>query len=291
MASISPMLPFRFIATVNRGSSGAAAHSAHERPRPRRRIGDWHAVAVQRMIVDVPRPLGVVVTSEHASNHVPAAVAPRLRIGRAHLLSHRGFDRGAAEMARALASAIGAPLVLGRVSRLVVDLNRSPGNRNLWSSQARALPEEIRDALLRRHHTPHWEQVHALVQRERTAGRRVLHVGVHSFTPVLRGNVRTMDVAFLYDPGRAFEVAIVEAWREALRRRAPDLVVRRNAPYRGIDDGLTRALRRRFPDRDYAGIELELNQGRLRSGRFPVAFVQAIVSSLRDALHNEGERG
>lgn len=239
----------------------------------------------------MPRPLGVVVTSEHASNHVPAAVGPLLRLGRSRLQSHRGFDRGAAAMARALASAIDAPLVLGRVSRLVVDLNRSPDNRNLWSPQARALPDEIRDALLRRHHRPHWDRVQALVRREHTAGHRVLHVGVHSFTPVLRGSVRTMDVAFLYDPTRAFEVAIVDAWRQALLRRAPDLVVRRNAPYRGIDDGLTRALRRRFPDRDYAGIELELNQGRLRGGRFPVALVQAIVSSLRDALQNEDERG
>jgi predicted N-formylglutamate amidohydrolase len=122
------------------------------------------------------------------------------------------------------------------------------------------------------------------VQHERARGHRVLHVGVHSFTPVLRGHVRPMDVAFLYDPARALEAAIVQAWKAALRRHAPELVVRRNAPYRGVDDGLTRALRGRFPARDYAGIELEVNQRCLRNGRFPAALVRAIVASLQEVL-------
>jgi hypothetical protein len=41
--------------------------------------------------------------------------------------------------------------------------------------------------------------------------------------------------------------------------------VRRNYPYRGWSDGLTTALRRRFAERAYVGIELEVNQ------RFPRA--------------------
>lgn len=235
------------------------------------------------------RPLRAVITCEHASDRVPAALRPVLRIPPERLHSHQGFDEGAAALARSLAAAFGAPLVLGRVSRLVVDLNRSPDNRRLWSEEARRLPAELRAELLRRHHRPHWDAVRQAVEHERKAGHRVLHVGVHSFTPVLRDRVRPMDVALLYDPHRAFEVAIVQAWRAALRRIAPTLVVRRNAPYRGVDDGLTRALRRSFPDRDYAGIELELNQRALRQGRFPAALVRAIVGSLREVLH--GGRG
>jgi predicted N-formylglutamate amidohydrolase len=130
--------------------------------------------------------------------------------------------------------------------------------------------------------------VQALVERERDAGRRVLHIGVHSFTPARRGVVRPMDVGLLYDPSRRFEVAIARAWRAALRRVAPELVVHRNAPYRGVDDGMTRALRRRVPDRDYAGIELELNQKWLRRGRFPPALVRAILVSLREVLQSAG---
>jgi predicted N-formylglutamate amidohydrolase len=237
------------------------------------------------MISVLPRPIAAVVTCEHASNRVPAALAPTLRIPAARLRSHRGFDAGAAAVARTLAGAVGAPLVLGRVSRLVVDLNRSPGNRKLWSDASRRLSAEQRDEVLRRHHRPHWEAVRKAVERERAAGRRVLHVGVHSFTPVLGKQVRTMDVALLYDPARALEVAVVDAWRATLRRIAPELVVRRNAPYRGVDDGLTRALRGVYPHRDYAGIELELNQRALREGRFPPALVRAIVGSLREVLH------
>jgi predicted N-formylglutamate amidohydrolase len=240
------------------------------------------------MIRRMPRPAAVIVTCEHASNRVPAALVAALRLSRTRLGSHEALDLGAAAVARTLARTLDAPLVLGRISRLVVDLNRSPGNRNRWSDASRVLPAEVRQQLIQRYHRPHWDAVHGLVAAERDAGRRVIHVGVHSFTPTRRGVERPMDVAFLYDPARAFEVAVVRAWRTALRRAAPDLVVHRNAPYRGVDDGLTRALRRRFADRDYAGIELELNQRRLRRGRFPPELVRVILLSLREVLQHRG---
>jgi predicted N-formylglutamate amidohydrolase len=93
---------------------------------------------------------------------------------------------------------------------------------------------------------------------------RVVHVGVHTFTPTLNGRRRTADIGLLYDPDRPFEVEIADALALRLRAVAPRLRVRRNYPYRGAADGLTTTLRRRFPGSRYAGLEIEVNQGLLR---------------------------
>jgi predicted N-formylglutamate amidohydrolase len=108
----------------------------------------------------------------------------------------------------------------------------------------------------------------------------VWHVAVHSFTPVLDGVVRTADIGLLYDPRRPRELVTARAWRAALRDTVPALRVRSNYPYRGVSDGLTRALRRRLGDRDYVGIELEVNQ-RLFVDRRRIAAVRAaLIASL-----------
>jgi predicted N-formylglutamate amidohydrolase len=83
---------------------------------------------------------------------------------------------------------------------------------------------------------------------------------VHSFTPVLDGRVRDVDVGFLYDPSRTPERDFVTAWIAALRERDPTLRLRRNQPYRGTSDGLTTSLRQRFDATRYLGIELEISQ-------------------------------
>src|SRR5688500_4394437 len=70
------------------------------------------------------RPSTVVITCEHASQHVPRALRG-LGLPRAVLRSHEGRDPGALPVAGALARALGAPLLAGKWSRLVADLNRS----------------------------------------------------------------------------------------------------------------------------------------------------------------------
>lgn len=69
-----------------------------------------------------------------------------------------------------------------------------------------------------------------------------------------------MDVGLLYDPARPLGRAVADAWEQALLGIAPRLVVRRNAPYTGVQDGLVPALRRALPSEAYDGVEIELNQ-------------------------------
>jgi predicted N-formylglutamate amidohydrolase len=191
---------------------------------------------------------------------VPAAYRSLFAGAGALLASHRGYDAGALKLARDVARQLGAELVYATTTRLLVDLNRSARHRQAFSAITRALHTSERATILARYHTPYRERVERWIAREILAGRRVLHVSCHSFTPTLAGEVRRADVGLLYDPARPAEVAWARRWRALLLAAAPQLRVRRNYPYRGIADGLTSDLRKRFAPARYAGIELEVNQ-------------------------------
>jgi predicted N-formylglutamate amidohydrolase len=222
-----------------------------------------------------------LITCEHGGNRIPAPQRRLFRGQRTLLDSHRGYDPGALAMARALASALRAPLVGSTVSRLLVDLNRSIGHPQLFSAATRGAPAKLRSAIVERHYRPYRAQVESLVGRSVSRGRRVVHVSSHSFTPELDGRLRNADVGLLYDPGRHAEAALCARWKASLATCAPELRVRRNYPYAGKSDGLTSHLRRCYPPRAYVGIELEVNQRIVFGGGRPwTALRGALVASL-----------
>lgn len=202
----------------------------------------------------------LLISCEHGGNVVPPELAP-LFAGRETLLaSHRGYDPGALTTARALARiGEGTPLFAAEISRLVVDLNRSRGHPDLFSAITKALPARDRERLVETYYRPHRDAVTREVAALIEAGHTVVHIASHSFTPCLDGVTRRCDVGFLYDPGRPAEKAFCLRWLAELGRLDPSLRLRRNAPYRGVADGLATALRRRFGER-YRGLELEVNQ-------------------------------
>jgi predicted N-formylglutamate amidohydrolase len=113
----------------------------------------------------------------------------------------------------------------------------------------------------------------------------VLHLGIHSFTPVLDGVTRKPDVALLYDPARPAERRLARAWSSALAGTLPSRVVRRNDPYRGNTDGLATAMRRELGATRYIGIEIEVNQRHVgRGGRFPAWVGDALLGTLSEVL-------
>lgn len=187
-------------------------------------------------------------------------------------------------MARSLAAAFKAPLVISTVSRLLVDLNRSIGHPRLFSAATRGLPAKLRSQIVEQHYRPYRDQVEHLVARAVARGRRVIHISSHSFTPQLNGQVRYADVGLLYHPARPGETELCARWKASLAGLAPELRVRRNYPYAGKGDGLTSHLRLRFPPGAYVGIELEINQSIvLAAGRRWTALRRVLVDSLRSA--------
>ena len=227
---------------------------------------------------DTPEPAAaaIVITCEHAGNRVPTEYAHLFASARAQtaLKTHRGYDLGALPIARTLGRQLDVSVISHDVTRLLVDVNRSVGHPRLFSEFSRALTVAERAEVLERHYEPHRRAVLAAVEHHVSAGQRVLHLSVHSFTPRLNGRVRTAEVGLLYDPVRRAEADFSARWKGALeaggtsrglgrRNKQSDWRIRRNYPYRGASDGLTTSLRRAFPRTSYLGIELEVNQAML----------------------------
>jgi len=228
----------------------------------------------------------VVVTCEHGGNRIPAEYRGMFRGWRRILDTHRGYDPGALVMARQLSGMLDAPLVWSTVSRLLIDLNRSLDNPNVWSDATRDLPPAMQQRIVRRHYAPYRQRVAAIIQGAIAAGRRVLHLSSHSFTPVLDGHVRMADVGLLYDPARPGEAVFASRWKSAFAAATPRLRVRRNYPYAGKNDGLTSSLRRRFSPERYVGIEIELNQEFVDSDPRPWRQIRAtVIATLQAAMH------
>ncbi len=246
----------------------------------------------------------LVISCEHGGHRVPAVYRAAFAGAEALLLSHRGWDPGALALARQLAAALQAPLFAATTTRLLVDLNRSIGHPQLFSAISRGLSPAARQAVIQTHYRPHRDAVEGAVARaigmqgdvqgdvqgevQGALQGAVVHVASHSFTPVLDGQPRRADVAWLYDPRRAGEAALARRWMQALDQRCPGLQLRRNYPYQGRSDGLTALLRKRFSGAVYVGIELEVNQRFVQRAGAPWRELRAaIVDSLATALSQD----
>jgi predicted N-formylglutamate amidohydrolase len=237
-------------------------------------------------------PASVIVSCEHGGRDVPPSHAALFEGQEALLASHRGWDPGSLQFGRELAVALGAAFFASTTTRLLVDLNRSIGHRQLHSEFTRALTHAEKQILIKDFYRPHREATEGEIDRRIGAGERVVHIASHSFTPVMDGVVRRADVACLYDPRRPAEAALAVAWLKELALRSPQLRLRRNYPYQGRGDGLATLLRRRHAGTDYLGIELEVNQRFVEQGG-PVwdELRRDLIASLAAALAAGVDKG
>ena len=227
----------------------------------------------------------VLITCEHAGNRIPPPYRALFAGQQALLATHRGWDPGALTFAREMAAAFDALLFFSETTRLLIDLNRSIGNPDLYSEFTRPLPAAARREIVEQHYRPHRDPIDAWVERTLGEGRRIVHIASHSFTPELNGHVRTADVGFLYDPRRPGEARFSTAWLQALEAARPDLRLRRNYPYIGNSDGVCYRLRRRHTPALYIGVELEVNQRFVEQGGRPWPQVRrSLLDALRVAL-------
>ncbi len=112
-----------------------------------------------------PARSGLIFLCDHASNALPEGYGT-LGLGADAFAAHIAYDIGAAEATRTLAEAYGAPAILGRYSRLLIDLNRGaddptlvmklsdrhivPGNAKADAAEIETSPDELSPALSRR---------------------------------------------------------------------------------------------------------------------------------------------
>ena len=207
------------------------------------------------------KPL-LILTCEHASNRLPAAF--KKAIPADVLKTHRAYDIGALAVFRKLVKFAKPEFFSeGKFSRLFVDLNRTITNKSAFSEYYETLGSRDKAAAekAKAQATAYWNEYRDEVEKfiTRNKGAEIVHLGIHSFTPVLNGKVRNTDIGILYDPARPQECAYAKVIKDEIKRLYPAMKVRFNYPYKGTSDGLTTTLRQKFGLR-YVGIEIEINQ-------------------------------
>jgi len=195
---------------------------------------------------------GFVLTCDHAENRLPEAYGT-LGLGPEALARHIAFDPGARAVTLALAERLGAPAVLSRFSRLLIDPNRGRDDPTLimrLSDRAvipgnLAVDETERAERIARYYEPYDDAIARTVATSAATGVAPAILAIHSFTPVWRGRGRPWQVGILWDADPRLAVPLIEALRAD-----GDLVVGDNEPYDGAlaGDALYRhATRRGLP--------------------------------------------
>jgi predicted N-formylglutamate amidohydrolase len=202
---------------------------------------------------------GIVLVCEHASNRMPRSIGD-LGLDEAALESHIAWDIGAAGVAEILSDTLDAVLISQRFSRLVYDCNRPPEAPDAYPEKSEiftvpgnaGLSSADRAQRASGLYHPFHDAIDQVIDKRIAAGREVILVTIHSFTPVYFGQRRDGELGILHDADRRLADAMLEAAREA------DLAgVSRNYPY-GPEDGVTHTLKRHGLARGIPNVMLEI---------------------------------
>lgn len=220
----------------------------------------------------------LIVTNEHGGNHIPKAYEFLFLEKTDILASPKACDIGSIDIYKALYPI--ADFHLGsKTSRLLVDLNRSVHHPRVFSAFSKKLSHAERDVLLDKYYMPYRGELISEIEKNRLIGESTLHIGVHTFAVLSKGDLNAIDIAMLYDPKKIVEHRAAVLWKKELLSRMPDLHIRFNFPVNGATDGLPPNMRKAFPEA-YAGIELLVNQKMQHNAKFSPKLKQALKDSL-----------
>src|SRR6056297_2616645 len=143
-------------------------------------------------IIGADRDSPWLVACDHASNRVPPETCGgSLGLPEAEMGRHIAYDVGAAGVSRHLADLLGAPAILSRFSRLVIDPNRGEDDptliMKLYDGTIVPRNRQIDEIERTRRLTAYYRPYHAAYADLAARRPDTIIVAVHSFTPRLNG--------------------------------------------------------------------------------------------------------
>jgi predicted N-formylglutamate amidohydrolase len=164
----------------------------------------------------------ILLVCDHASCRFPQALGD-MGLDPFARRCHLAIDIGAGKLTETIARSLGITAVIAQYSRLVVDCNRQlmdpgafleygdgilvPGNRNLTQEQKDARADAI--------YWPYHNAIDEQVTRLRAVGPKPAFISIHSFTPVLNGIVREVQMGVLWDKDARLSDIFIEEFRAA----------------------------------------------------------------------------
>ena len=223
----------------------------------------------------------LILSCEHAENSLPQQFKFIKNENDLVWNTHRAYDPGAFKLFQEL-SKIADDSFYYKFSRLLIEPNRSLHHRNLFSEYSKSLTAEQKELLIESFYLKYRNEVEQCVTKYVEVGEEVIHISVHSFTPVLNAVERQTDIGLLYDPSQKEERLFAIQFKEQLLKEM-DLKIKFNYPYFGKSDGFTTYLRKKFKQH-YIGLELEVNQKFAKNNRFSQDLMQNIKVGLSNTV-------
>jgi len=222
----------------------------------------------------------LVLVCEHASNRVPDGID--LGLDADALDSHIALDIGAMGLAKAMSNRLNAPLLHGRISRLVYDCNRPPeavdaipgksedievpGNRNLGPDQRAFRVNAV------------YRPFEAALGRLLSTRPNAALVTVHTFTPVWFGAPRAVDIGILHGEDPRLAEAMM-----ALATRTEGRDVRLNEPY-SSSDGVTHTIDRHGAGTGRLNVMIEIRNDLVATAAGQATFADLLARWVEAAL-------
>ncbi|AOF95200.1 N-formylglutamate amidohydrolase [Sphingobium sp. RAC03] len=150
-----------------------------------------------------------LLIGDHAGAAIPGALGD-MGLSAADRGRHIAIDIGVYGLGRALARRLDAPFLHQSYSRLVIDCNRDPAHAEAIPALSDGtviggnadLDMAEKAERVRAIHRPYHQAMADLIAARTAAGRETILLSLHSFTPVLNGDVRPWDIGILHWQGR-----------------------------------------------------------------------------------------
>lgn len=220
----------------------------------------------------------LVITCEHGGNEIPEGQRHLFLSNTKVLQTHRGFDLGALDLYNQV-SPLADFAMYSTTSRLLIELNRSLHHRNLFSEFSKLLSTSEKEEIITSYYSRYRNTITNVIQKYIEDKNNVVHISVHSFTPILDTIERNCDIGLLYDASLTDEKTFAHQVKTAILQQDATLNIRYNYPYLGKADGFTTYLRKNF-SKNYIGIELEVNQKYTSNNLMHPAIKKALYATI-----------
>jgi predicted N-formylglutamate amidohydrolase len=230
---------------------------------------------------------GLIIVCDHAGNALPPEYGT-LGLPAAQLERHIAYDIGVAPIVRALAAELGAPAIMTRYSRLLIDPNRGsddptiimrlsdgaviPGNRRLDAGE--------RDKRVRLYYEPYHRAISSVIDQCQKAGVAPMLLSIHSFTESWKEFARPWHVGVLWGS----DVRLAKPLLDSFYAEG-DVIVGENEPYAGQLEG--DCLWQHGAQRGLANAILELRQDLIRDTAGQAAWSKRLSRIIRNLLPDD----
>lgn len=233
----------------------------------------------------------LVITVEHAGNSWPKS-EPLGNLPEGWQDQHYAYDRGARELAINIGAELGCPVVLGKYSRVLIDLNRIVGaediirpnndgvdfNMNYVAlEEKKTVPTDLLDRRVTQYYIPYHKKVKDLLEK---SGEGAKHLCVHSY--IEKRMTDTDDVHNPWHVGIQYPHTSPMAMSalQAFRKLKPDKCIGNNQPY-NLRNGLPGAISLHAASFGIDTVELEFRDDQLTDQRKANGWLNTTIKWLK----------